>query len=799
MFRTTSRDDTVKTSSTERPERREAPAGSPVVARVREHDPGLSALRRALRVAIITPSLFALTYLVIGNPAMAVFATFSPMVLMLFVDFGGPIRERVAQQLSLVLTSTVLVCLGSLVGQLVWLAGVATFLVAFVVLFSGVISSALAGAGASLLVSFVLPATLIGPVGSIPDRMAGWSLGGAATVAAVAVMWPRPVSEPLRTSLAGACAVLARRLRAETSCVRASVPRTPALDAAAQETDNAAAALRKAFYATPYRPTGVSTTARALVRLVDQVFWLGSVLKQAQPKKQDPLSWSVVCDVELAAAAVLDRGASLLPSGTSPLHGLASDISRLEAAGTRLEEAMTGSLPETLAAKSAQASTGTMPDTASEPVTALIASLEPGFRAERIRFIVTAIATDIELAVAAQQRMWWQRLLGERPVNTAPALSSARDRLAAHLDRHSVWLHNSLRGAAALGLAVVLAQLSGVGHSFWVVFGTLAVLRSNAVNTGQTVGRALLGTVIGFAIAVAVILALGAHPVALWVVLPFAIVLIGLEPSVTSFTAGQAGFTVVLLILFSIIDPIGWEVGLVRIEDMALGCAVSLVVGGLFWPRGAGSALGQALCEAFQDAAQYLHGAVTSGLTRCDGWAEPSASAGEDRWTASASARRLDDAFRGYLAERGTKRLALPKVTCLVNTVSAMRLTGDAVADLWSRAGHQPRGDRAAARVAILGACEPIVAWFETSGRALAGLATPPRTVSPPAADDVLKEALRRDLTPDGGRYDASAAVRIVWTADHLDALRLLQKQTIASVREASAAGRRRARRGRRP
>jgi fusaric acid resistance family protein len=771
-----------------------------MLARLREHDPALSALRRALRVAIITPSLFALTYLVIGNPAAAVFAAFAPMVLMLFVDFGGPIRERVAQQLILVLVSTALVCLGSLVGQSVWLAGVATFVVAFVVLFSGVVSSALAGASTSLLVGFVLPATLIGPVSSIPDRVAGWSLGGAATVVAVAVMWPRPVSEPLRTSLADGCALLARRLRAETDCVRASVPRSAALDAAVQDTHKAAAALRKAFYATPYRPTGLSTTSRALVRLVDEVFWLGSVLQLVPPKKQDPLSWSVVCDVEIASAAVLERGASLLRSAAGPLGGLAAHTRRLEKAGARLEEVMTGVLPERLASGSAPASTGTAPATAPDPVTVLTASLEPGFRAKRMSFIVAAIAADIELALAARQRVWWRQLLGQRPVTAAPALSSVRDRVAAHLHRNSVWLHNSLRGAAALSLAVILAQLSGVGHSFWVVFGTLAVLRTNAVNTGQTIGRALVGTAIGFAVGVAVILALGTRPTALWVLLPFAIVLIGLEPSVTSFTAGQAAFTVVLLILFSIIDPVGWKVGLVRVEDMALGCAVSLVVGVLFWPRGAGSALGHVLGEAFQDAARYVRSAVAFGLMRGDGSTATSATSGEDRRSASASARRLDDAFRGYLAERGTKRLTLPEVARLVNAVSALRLTGDAIADLWSRAEHRPGGDHAAARAAVLGACEPVVAWFDSSGRALEGLApVPVHTVGPPAADTALQRVLRRELTSDGGTRDASAAVRMIWTADHLDALRLLQRQTIGAVREAAAAGGLRRPRNRQP
>ncbi|MFJ3760036.1 FUSC family protein [Streptomyces sp. NPDC090080] len=768
--------------------------------RIREHDPGLSALRRGLRTAIITPSLFAVTYLVIGNPVMAVFAAFSPMVLMMFVDFGGPIRERAAQQLSLVLVSTALVCLGSLAGQRVWLAGIATFVVAFAVLFTGVVSSALVGAGTSLLISFVLSATLTGPVASIPDRVAGWSLGGAATVVAVTLLWPRPPVDPLRASLAEACARQAGQLRAETDCVRAGLPRAAALDAAARDTGTAVAALRKTFYATPYRPTGLSTTARALVRLVDEVLWLGSVLQQAPSHRQDRACRLVVCDVELAAAAVLERGAALLRAGTGPLHGLASDIARLRAAGGRLEEVMTGALPESLAARSVRTPARTGPVTAADPVAVLIASLEPGFRARRIAFVVAVTATDIELALAARRRAWWRRLLGQRPATTAPALSSARDRLAAHLDRHSVWLHNSVRSAAALSLAVVVAQLSGVGHSFWVVFGTLAVLRSNAVNTGQTAGRALLGTAIGFVVGVALILALGAHPVALWVLLPFAIVLIGLEPSVTSFTAGQAGFTVVLLILFSIISPVGWKVGLVRIEDMALGCAVSLVVGVLFWPRGAGAALGCVLCEAFLDAARYLRGAVAFGLLRCDGLAAPSATSGEDRRSAAAAARRLDDAFRGFLAERGTKRLPLPEVARMVNSVTAVRLTGDAIADLWSREGYRPSGDRAAARAAVLGVCEPIAAWFERSGRALAGRASvPERTVGPREADQALEQALRRELAADGAAGDAASVVRMIWTADHLDALRLLQAQLIGPVREAAAIVARHRPRDRRP
>ena len=80
--------------------------------------------------------------------------------------------------------------------------------------------------------------------------------------------------------------------------------------------------------------------------------------------------------------------------------------------------------------------------------------------------------------------------------------------------------------------------------------------------------------------------------------------LAGLAPAVISFATGQAAFTITLLILYNIIAPAGWKVGLVRIEDVAIGCAVSLVVGALFWPRGAGAAFGQAASEAYAGTAR---------------------------------------------------------------------------------------------------------------------------------------------------------------------------------------------------
>ena len=142
-----------------------------------------------------------------------------------------------------------------------------------------------------------------------------------------------------------------------------------------------------------------------------------------------------------------------------------------------------------------------------------------------------------------------------------------------------------------------------------------------------------------------------------------------------------------------------------RIEDVAIGCAVSLVVGLLFWPRGAAAALRTALAEAYVDSARYLARAVEYGLAAATP-ATPRPPPPADAATrARRGARRLDDAFRGYLAERGAKQIPLAEVTRLVTGVAGLRLAADAVLDLWRREDGPAAatGRRRAARLLAAG------------------------------------------------------------------------------------------------
>src|SRR5205823_9837562 len=192
---------------------------------------------------------------------------------------------------------------------------------------------------------------------------------------------------------------------------------------------------------------------------------------------------------------------------------------------------------------------------------------------------------------------------GPRPARAA--LEATEQLAREHASVRSVWFQNSARAAAGLAVAVLIAKRTDLQHGFWVVLGTLSVLRSNALGTGWSILSALVGTAVGIVLGAVLVIAIGTHEAVLWVVLPVAVLVAAYAPRAISFAAGQAAFTVVLFVLFNIIQPVGWRVGVVRIEDIAIGFAISLGVGLLFWPRGAAALLRADLAAAYARSVDY--------------------------------------------------------------------------------------------------------------------------------------------------------------------------------------------------
>jgi uncharacterized membrane protein YccC len=368
-------------------------------------------------------------------------------------------------------------------------------------------------------------------------------------------------------------------------------------------------------------------------------------------------------------------------------------------------------------------------------------------------------------------------------VRQPPALAAleATERLAVeHASVRSVWFRNSLRGAVGLAIAVYIAQRAGLQHGFWVVLGTLSVLRSNALGTGWSIVSALAGTAVGILVGALLVIAIGTHEAVLWGVLPVVVFLAAYAPRAISFAAGQAGFTVVLFVLFNLIQPVGWTVGLIRVEDVAIGFAVSLLVGVLFWPRGAAAFFLDELAVAYARSVDYV---VATARRLSDGADDDAARAGR---AADAALNRLDDAFRQYLTERSATAYNVEDVAALVGGATRVRRAAQSLAALGRMAAPNSRVERCARNLDA--DLEALRAWYTALGDALVER----RRLPPPHARDTegVSRLLGcvREAARDRERATVDAALVLLWSSQHIENLGRLEEHLAKRANAARAA-----------
>jgi uncharacterized membrane protein YccC len=717
-------------------------------------DPGLFSLKRAARAAIVVPAVFAFSDLVIRDEDTTLFAAFGSIAILAFTNFGGPWRTRLTAYLALAVAGAALITLGTLCSQTPWLAVAATAVVGFAILFTGVISAYFAAAGFAALLLFVIPVAIPGPPSAIPARLEGWALAAAAGTCAVMLLWPSQPADKLRAGAARACGALADLLDAELSGERSAIATgTHAGSAAVRE-------LRRRFVATPYRPTGPAGPTEALAFLVDAFAWLLSVVsptgggidaRSAAPRGDSR-------EVMAASLAVLRASAANLGGERRQ-----PDLDRL----ARAREAAVASLVQQVA---------DLPRPQDEA--ALQTALEPTFRMGELSLAAREIGVNALIASAPEGHT-------SRPEGAAfrarSALGATGRLLLEHASPRSPSFRNSLRGAAGLTVAVLVMQLASLQHAFWVALATLSVLRASALGTGSTIVSALAGTTVGMVIGGVLVYAIGTDEGVLWAALPPAVLLATYAPRAISFAAGQAGFTVVVLIVFNIIVPSGWTLGLVRAEDVAIGCAISLAVGVLFWPRGVEQLLRESVGSAYARSADYVASAAQRLIGAGSGPPAESALASR-RATARRAAHRLDDAHRQYLTEPGPQHVA--SVAALVAGATRVRLAAYSLSTLAPAPAGGPHLEACAD--ALRTDVAALRSWYLDLADALVGRTTIPPPQPPGDRDG---SQLARCVSRAFGARDASLvgpALGLLWASQHLDSLRRLGAELTQPTAELS-------------
>jgi uncharacterized membrane protein YccC len=704
------------------PTRRYVTLANRVLRYLDAHDPDRASLKSAARAAIFIPAVFAFADNVIGNPQTTIFSAFGSFSILVLADFAGSPARRLTAYLTLAGVGFPLIALGTICSRSAAAAACAMAVVGFAILFSGLINRYFAAGAFAALLSFILSANVPAPASAIPARFEGWALASAVAIGAQMLAWPPRPRPALRPAAARAFTALADLLQAELA---GAVSLEDRIDAA----DRAIAQLRERFVATPYRPTGTTSSAEALAFLVEELDWLRVIVVERAAARRD-ICPGENCETVAAAIEVLRASAERLAGGDAY-----PDLERVLRARHAGIKALTRNIREL--------PTG-------HDSTVLASVLEPSFRAHQLSYAAWELGANALLATGSTPPG------GDSDRRSIPSGPRGLARLLAEQARaRAVWFQNSVRGAAGLTIAVYVAQRASLQHAFWVVLGTLSVLRSNALGTGATVVQAVLGTAIGIVVGGLLIVAIGADRALLWAVLPLAILIAAYAPRAISFSAGQAGFTVTLLVLFNIIQPAGWKVGLVRVEDVAIGFAISLGVGLLFWPRGARAALREAVAEAYATGADYLATAAISG---------DSAVA---RFNAGAATRRLDDTYRQFLAERGHERLDIGLVGTLVTGATRLRLAAYSLMSMALESGTwDPGPELEREATAVRG-------WYLSLAEAIRRVEAAPR---PEATDDRgLAAALPRleEAVRSGDMNPIRAALGVA-----------LAEETIGSVRE---------------
>jgi uncharacterized membrane protein YccC len=573
-------------------------------------------LRKAGRAAIVVPCLLAFGLYVLHDDSVATYAVFGGFVALVFADYGGPPRRRAVAYATMIVLGDVVIGLGAVLATVHVLGAIGMFVVVFVATYATVFGGYTALHVAPVALAYSL--SVLQPLDdlAIGDRLAGWTIGGTAALVAALVMWPTD----RRAGVTSAASTLAGQLAG----ILAVFDR-PALAARRFAEARLTAAALEAQLSTPLRPYGPTLRDISMVHLAqhlqDAVEEIGDML-DAGPHGVDS---SMMAEV----AAALNRTSEALVDPSRPLRReWTTDV--LDVARSEAEVHMEREIER---------------------------STEAGLNAvdEVLRWAPPMVLSHLALWIEVEAG----RVIGDGSDLVTGRLSSAPeadrpppDQIAARvrrafrfgrfeLDPDSVILKNSVRAGVALGAAVLLAELLPVQHGFWIVLAALCVVRSSASSTYATALEAVIGTSAGFVVAALLALVVGDSTVVMWVLFPLAVAVAAYSPGAIHFAVGQAAFTVLVVLLFGLLDLPGFQTAVIRVETVLIGAVTAVVLSLVMWPRGARAAIARAVADVY-DAASAAARIVVS--------ASPGERHDIDQALVGAQ-RRADGAFAAALAE----------------------------------------------------------------------------------------------------------------------------------------------------
>lgn len=702
-------------------------------SRLTDWRPQPAALKFATRAAIFMPISFGLTQLLVPGDHAPVFAGFGSFALLVLVEFTGRTRSRLIAYLAMALVGVVFISIATLCSQSLVLATALAGILTFAITFSGVINGYLAAARTSAILLVVLPVMVPADAAAIPERLLGWGIACVVCIPAIFLVWKTPWAADLAKGCARCCRSMAQLLRA---------PDDEGLrETATQDLKS----VRAKYLATPHRPTGPTGRPAAIAALIDELGWMIQTFWQPGP--------SLAGSPGSGARRLREVGSGVLERSAEALLGRGGQVSTME-----LDEARNDLVPEFTHHLAGNR----------ERKSELRDDLTRTFRLRMLGFSVAEVASFSNIAVGRKRSrgvfgVSWLRVFHRGRAG----VSAAENLLIEHADLRSAWLRTSLRAAVGIALAVLVAELVNADNAFWVVLGTLSVLRSNASGTRGSVFSALVGTMVGIAIGAGAVVLIGEREAVLWIALPIAVLFAAYAGRAISFGASQAGFSMLVMILFNLISPVGAEIGLIRAQDVAIGCVVSLLVGILMWPHGARELIKRALGEAYRTSVRLM-----ASRTKLAIEGDPIDHEDPERLAATAATDRLEMALRQHLDETTAGEVESGSLVALAACASRLRRAAHSLRTMSLLPWYAPVPEELIGELVDLD--EDVRDWYVRLGDAIStgGEVPPPEPRSADYADRLLELIAESD---DGDSLHR--ALTAAWLTQALEYLSLLESR----------------------
>jgi len=540
------------------------------------HDPGLVALRKALRVTVAACVGFFVCQYAIGLSTLATYAVFGTIAFGVLSDVSGPPAQRTRTYLGAWPVALVLVAIGTATARSTPAAVVGMLVVGFAVAYAGVGGPRIAGVANGLQLFYVLPCFPPYDPASLPERLIGLTIGIGLVAAADRLLWPAGAPEPFRTRLADAVDAVAHYVTG----LPADGPREAA-EAAVQ-------ALRPSGLPPAVRPTGPGRRDRALTHATAELRTMlvrARLLAHLLPDLGDSAARAAAGAVLTTTGDALARcSAALRGTGQAPESGpLAAGVAEyLEGRVERMAPRLTGDeLPPVVRIGGLTAAVG-------DAALGLVFAVRSGTGAPPDTTAAPTSAWYLDMPTAL---LWWRRL-------------------AAHLTPRSVYFQNAVRLALGLAAARLAADLLDLNHGFWVLLATLSLMRTSAIASGLALIPAFLGTLGGALVAAGVLAVIGDDTLVYAVVLPVAMVVTFAAGPLFGPAAAQFGFTIVVSVLFAQLAPTTWKLAEVRLADVVIGGLIGALIGAAVWPRGGAGEVRRSAALCLRSAADELVASV---------------------------------------------------------------------------------------------------------------------------------------------------------------------------------------------